>query len=119
MGKPCREPGCSAIVASGAWCELHRRPDEARRWERYGPAWRRRARAYLRRHPVCEWPTRMGERGVTVNDMRCREPAAECDHIWPVKAATGRETDAELQALCSHHHSYKTQVFDRGITRRE
>ncbi len=48
----------------------------------------------------------------------CMEAATDCDHIWPTKRPTGRERDDELQALCRHHHSVKTQVYDRGVARR-
>lgn len=57
-------------------------------------------------------------RGTAIDAPRCREPATECDHIWPVKAATGRERDDEVQGLCKAHHSHKTQVYDRGEARR-
>lgn len=56
--KPCSEPGCPALTASGGYCAAHRN----RRWRQhqdktaargYGAAHRRWGKAVLKRDPLC------------------------------------------------------------------
>ena len=55
---------------------------------------------------MCEWPL----------DGGCKDPSEETDHIVP-REAGGSDDEENLQALCSHHHSFKTWHYDGGCGR--
>lgn len=64
----------------------------------YGRRWRRLRRAFLAVHPLCEeCLSRFGR----------DEPATEVHHIVP-RAEGGKDTEANLQALCKSCHSRTT-----------
>jgi len=106
--RTCATPGCPNLVrGSDRYCPLHeppveRKPDERPSASRrgYDAAWRRIRKAFLRAHPMCEWPG-------------CDEPATEPDHILPRKAGGTDDWD-NLRAFCHVHHSRKTARYDGG-----
>ena len=109
--KPCRQPGCPALVHS-AYCETHRRElrrDESRRrpsttTQGYGAAWRKIRDAVLRDEPLCRACRRSG-RTVLATDV---------DHIVPRRAG-GSDKRSNLQPLCGTCHSAKTAREDGGF----
>jgi 5-methylcytosine-specific restriction protein A len=114
--KPCRYPGCPALVRDGSgYCPAHkvergRAYDERRgsSHERgYGAAWQRYSRTFLQMHPVCCTPG-------------CNQPSEHTDHI---KAVSGPNDplfwlEANHQPLCHSCHSRKTATVDRVSPRR-
>ena len=85
-------------------CEAHRidpRPPSQERG--YDHRWRRIAKRYLRRHPVCE-------------EDGCNAPATCVDHI-DGRGPRGDNSDANLRALCHSCHSRKTVRHDGGFGR--
>ena len=74
----------------------------------YGVAWRRLAKWFLQRNPLCNDPF-----GRHVSDGRT--VAAEVvDHIVPRRRG-GTDDESNLQALCSRCHSTKTAKYDGGF----
>jgi 5-methylcytosine-specific restriction protein A len=113
--KPCRHPGCPALVEAGGYCPAHVRErgrayDERRGTssERgYDERWRRYSRGFLAMHPIC-------------STLECNQPSAHTDHI---KAVSGPDDplfwDAtNHQPLCHSCHSRKTATIDRVSPRR-
>ena len=111
--RPCRHPGCAALVESG-WCEQHKRPSPGKfadpergsRHERgYGSAWdRRRVRILERDRGLCQECLRQGR----VTPVGATKFSAFVDHIKP-KAEGGTDDDNNLQTLCRTCHQVKTQ----------
>ncbi len=105
--KPCRHPGCAALVASGGYCEAHKRvapgsfADRARgsRHERgYGSQWDRlRASVMARDAGLC----------VPCRVMGRASPARAVDHVVP-KSQGGTDELDNLQAICIDCHREKT-----------
>lgn len=105
--RPCRHPGCSALVRDG-YCPAHKpkdreqRSDEAQAWR-----WMYRTRewmddlrpAQLLREPFCRECARRG----------IRTPATDVDHVVDHKGDWAKFTDrSNLQSLCHSCHSRKT-----------
>jgi 5-methylcytosine-specific restriction protein A len=113
--KPCRHPGCPALVYDGErFCEEHRKQrqkeHDARRGSAasrgYGHRWRKLRKMFLRSHPLCADPFGVhAERGELV-------AATEVDHIVS-RARGGTDAWDNLQALCKPCHSRKTAQEDR------
>lgn len=107
--KPCRHPGCAALVPSGQkYCERHKsmHPEEARpsAGRGYGSAWQRARKQYLEAHPLCVECMREG-RYVKATDV---------DHIVPHRGDQKLFWDrSNWQALCHRHHSMKTRREDQ------
>ena len=118
IGKPCANPGCSAIVTKGSRCEEHRhkvasdeyRDDRRRRGtsaERgYGARWQHYRKDYLARNPLC----------VACLTRNRITPATQIDHIRP------RAIWPELfwqsfnhQAICTRCHERKTAAERDGL----
>lgn len=107
--RPCRHPGCCALVPGG-YCEAHkprdrdRRGEEARswRWMYQTDAWRLDLRpGQLLREPLCR---ACAQRGL-------RTPATDVDHIRDHKGDWALFTDrGNLQSLCHSCHSRKTMA---------
>lgn len=105
----CRRPGCPSPATSKGYCAAHasaarptvERPSAAA--QGYGAKWRKLRGAYLKAHPMCEWPG-------------CIELARDVDHII-AKAQGGADEWGNLQALCHAHHSRKTATRDGGFGR--
>lgn len=101
--KPCRHPGCAALVERGRYCPAHipprapdSRPSAARRG--YNKPWRHLRRAILAASPLC---------------VACKAaPATEVDHILPLRRG-GTNDLTNLQTLCKSCHSRKTAFYDR------
>ena len=106
--RPCRWPGCPALVSEPRerFCERHRaehkreadrrtderRPSAARRG--YDRDWRRLRRMILAERPLCVMC--LAEGRVT--------PATDVDHIVPL-AEGGTNDPANLRPLCRMHHA--------------
>lgn len=111
--RPCRHPGCSALVRGSAYCATHQRAaagsfaDRARgtRQQRgYGSGWDARRKRILERDcGLCQQCLREG-RLTAVGD---KPYSAWCDHIVP-KAEGGSDADENLQTLCRACHQAKT-----------
>ena len=109
--RPCRRPGCSALVTSeSGYCEKHQRLDRKRQDDRrgsaqergYDSAWRRRRVWYLRRHPLCE---RCAAKGQVVIAILVHHR----DHNPHNNAAEN------LESLCvaCHEEEHKPERFGR------
>jgi hypothetical protein len=87
----CTEHGCPVLVERSGRC-----PDCARKRSVARPRndfyasdyWRKRSRAYRRRHPVCEEPG-------------CESPSQEVHHI---DGDTGNNADSNTRAVCKSCH---------------
>jgi 5-methylcytosine-specific restriction protein A len=112
--RPCRYPGCPAIVPGGGLCGEHKR--EQRRREDadrlsatqrgYGTEWRRRTARFRRQNPLC------------VNYARCGNRTTTVDHIVPARKREDLFWDeSNWQAMCGPCHSRKTAVEDGGYGR--
>lgn len=115
--RPCRAPGCPALVSGRlkkGYCEAHselrsnwaKRDDKAGSTTQrgYGHDWRKlRARILRRDRHLCQQCLREG---------RVTE-ATDVDHIVS-KAAGGTDAEANLQSLCRDHHLAKTAREGRG-----
>ncbi len=105
--RPCRKPGCPALIEGGGWCGKHKpkdRPSAAKRG--YGSKWRTYRESYLRRYRWC----------VACKADGHRTPATVVDHIVP------HQGDMVLfwkksnhQALCKPCHDRKTAMSDGGF----
>ncbi len=104
--RPCRQPGCPALVEYGA-CDQHRqrrpdnRPSASKRG--YGHKWRQLRAKVLRLEPNCR-VCRMEGRLV---------PAQEVDHVVPL-AHGGTNELANLAPICGQHHRSKTARQSSG-----
>lgn len=106
--RPCRHPGCPALVPrGGGLCPdhrsgAHRRYDSDRlsaHRRGYTRQWSRERARQLDREPLCRACRRQGR--VTA--------ASEVDHIVPARIAPSRFLDpANLQSLCRACHAAKT-----------
>lgn len=111
--KPCRHPGCGALVSEGAYCAKHKRATPgtfadksrgSRHARGYGSGWdKTRLRIFERDNGLCQECLRSG-RLTPVGD---KPYSAFCDHVIP-KAEGGTDDDANLQTLCRSCHSAKT-----------
>lgn len=90
---------CRPCLRAARRDQDRRRPPSSRRG--YGGVWRKVRRAYLDEHPTCEEPG-------------CRQPAADVDHVVPLRRG-GTNEDENLRALCRRHHSRKTAREDGGF----
>lgn len=109
--KPCRHPGCGALVRDGSgYCAAHQSDralgkfaDQRRgsRHERgYGAEWEKtRKRILSRDKGLCQ---------VCLGNGRYR-PARAVDHKTP-KFEGGTDADENLQAICADCHATKTQA---------
>jgi 5-methylcytosine-specific restriction protein A len=115
--RPCRQPGCSALVERG-YCDRHQRPAhvqyDARRGSAaargYGRTWQRLRRMILARDPVC----RCTLEGCTHAPGRCLRWSEHVDHIVP-KARGGDDAEDNMQGLCAGCNSRKTVLEDGGF----
>lgn len=115
--RPCSHPSCPELVERGR-CDAHQaahlaaQREETRAYDvrRGSPAargydsrWRRYAKRYLRKHPVCA--------------CGCRQPSEEVDHITPVNGPDDPHfwDPANHQALSKACHSRKTARENRGF----
>ena len=114
--KPCKQPGCAAVVDNG-YCPAHAHVQAQRRrqYDRdrgnscergYDAQWRKLRTLHLNAHPLC---------------VHCRAKgiitaATEVDHITPHRGDFALRIDpANLQSLCKPCHSRKTATEDRGL----
>ena len=121
--RPCRHPGCRALVRGGGYCPSHKRPDagsfadssRGSRHERgYGAGWdATRKRILARDCGLCQECLRQGR----VKAVGDKPYSAWCDHIIP-KAEGGTDADDNLQTLCRSCHKAKTDAEKaRGVSR--
>lgn len=112
--KPCRHPGCSALVRDGSGrCPAHKRvapgsfadPARGSRHERgYGNAWDRKRKTILVRDGyLCQAHKRQG----ILKAVGDKPYSAYVDHIRP-KAEGGTDDDDNLETLCRSCHTAKT-----------
>lgn len=107
--RPCRHPGCAALVRDGSgYCQAHQGDRKANRFadaqrgsassRGYGAAWRRLRDAVMQRDGgLCQTCREQGR--VTV--------AVQVDHIVP-KTDDGTDDESNLQAICADCHKSKT-----------
>lgn len=102
---PCRVPGCTALVQSGAYCTTHQRierDDRPTAHQRgYGAQWQKIRMDHLRKEPLCRDPYHLHPEQLI--------PATDVDHIVPLSAG-GSNRDDNLQSLCHSCHSHKTNM---------
>lgn len=104
--RPCRVPGCRALLRGGGYCskhadrapkrlaDLHRGSAASRGYDR---KWRYIRAQFLHLHPFCVECERDGQ-VVAANEV---------DHIVAL-AGGGTHEHANLRALCKPHHSART-----------
>ena len=104
--RPCNYPGCPELTHEG-YCKKHK-PQAVREYNRYArsedskkfynsTAWRRLAKAQLKREPLCSECMR--------NGRVC--PAEIADHIKPIADGGARLDFDNLQSLCRACHNKK------------
>lgn len=111
--RPCRHPGCRALVSGSAYCDQHAKPrfgtfGDASRGNRhargYGTNWEKLRLVILRRdNGICQQCLRDG-RLTAVGD---KPYSAFVDHIVP-KVDGGTDDEGNLQTLCRKCHTAKT-----------
>jgi 5-methylcytosine-specific restriction protein A len=108
--RPCTQPGCPTLVATG-YCDQHtkerRRASDAKRpsasQRGYDAKWRRTRADYLRTHPICEDPE------------GCIAPATDVHHLDGLGPNGPRGHDHQnLESRCHSHHSQETAREQRG-----
>lgn len=116
--RPCRHPGCTALVRDGSgYCLEHQAdrkrgtfadPERGTRQQRgYGSEWvRARVRILSRDSGLCQVCLKRGQ--VT--------RATQVDHTIP-KAEGGTDADENLQAICKSCHQAKTADESRRARR--
>lgn len=104
--KVCSTAGCPTLVPSGR-CDTCKRPSAAKRG--YDHRWRKRARAYLARHPFC-----------VVKERGCTHLATVADH-YPTsrrdlvtQGVRDPDADHRLRPSCHHCHSVETARHQPG-----
>jgi 5-methylcytosine-specific restriction protein A len=120
--RPCNQPGCGALVASGRWCAAHQRKaprsvyDQTTRKDvpalamaaqiRNGATWQRFRAWFRAKHPLCcdplwehrEWP----------------KPMAHVHHIEPLSARPDLAyTESNCAPLCTRCHA-KIEGMERN-----
>lgn len=122
--RPCTYPGCGRLVTGkGGRCDEHRRQVERERsaFRRASgeftiafynsQQWRRFRAGWLREFPLCG----MRALGPSAEHSRCHElglatPAAQVDHIEPVREGGNLFDRENLQSLCESCHSRKSMT---------
>ena len=125
MKKPCRYPGCSALVATG-YCEAHasKAPnrhaayDERRKRDpilarnaafRNSQEWAGLRKWKIARDPLCQDPHGVHAR------QRDTESAVDVDHIEGLSEAWDKRSDpTNLMSVCRRCHSIKEQAHRRA-----
>jgi 5-methylcytosine-specific restriction protein A len=104
--RPCRQPGCRALVTSG-YCPEHQQEAQVRRNERpresstqrgYDYRWQKLRESFLSRHPLCEDCL---ERDIVT-------PATLPHHMQPIEQRPDLRLDeSNLRALCRDCHEIR------------
>lgn len=109
--RPCRQPGCPELVASG-YCDKHkpskelekRRGSAAERG--YDARWSQESKRYLQQHPLCEPCLKKGN----------VHAAQVVDHIIPHRGDMKLFWDkSNWQAMSKRCHDKKTASEDGGF----
>lgn len=118
--RPCKKPGCTALIREGAYCEKHGglTPRRDYRAENRGRVrcgwydtkrWKRMSKDQLRKQPLCE---------ECLEHNQVRE-AKHADHEVPHKGDAKLFFDTNnLRSLCPSCHSRKTAKEDGGFGNR-
>lgn len=110
--KPCRHPGCQALVRGAAYCDQHRKAVEKQYDERrgsssqrgYNSRWQKARETFLRRHPLCKMCEAEGR----------LTPATIVDHIIPHRGDQALFWDTgNWQPLCKPHHDKVKQAEEK------
>ena len=104
--RPCRKPGCPALVPRG-YCKAHQQAYERARGSSsdrgYGKKWQQARAGFLRAHPIC---------------VDCPDPATEVDHQVPHHGDMKLFWDkSNWRQRCKPCHSRKTVATDGGFGR--
>ena len=110
--KPCRHPGCAALVKSTeTYCDKHKplHPEVTRSASKrgYGSRWQKASKAFLREHPLCAECLKRGR----------YTQATVVDHIIPHRGDSRLFWDSgNWQSLCKPCHDRKTGSEDSRPT---
>lgn len=132
--RPCREPGCPALVVGGGYCDAHRPVEQQREQERdrnrasaakrgYSSRWRKARATFLARSPLCA-ACSTDERPVAASDVdhkippRLREALDSGDAEAIARAQALFWDTSNWQGLCGPCHSAKTAREDGGFGNR-
>lgn len=114
--KPCRHPGCRALVRDAAYCEQHRKEVRKEQDSRRGSStergynyrWQKARQTFLGRNPLCSICQTAGR--IT--------PASIVDHIVPHRGDQSLFWDtANWQSLCKPCHDSIKQAEERQMGR--
>lgn len=110
--RPCRHPGCKALVRGAAYCDQHRKEvqklHDSRRGSSsqrgYNSRWQKARETFLRRRPLCKM----------CEDEGRLTPATLVDHIVPHRGDTALFWDTDnWQPLCKPHHDKVKQAEEK------
>ena len=129
--RPCKQPGCRQLTASGAYCSAHakqhRQQADARRGsstERgYGYKWQQASKKFLRAHPLCqcedcqEGKVRLRPASVVDHKIphRLKDALNSGDKIRIGKAQKLFWDQGNWQAMNKQCHDKKTASKDGGF----
>lgn len=110
--RPCRHPGCKALVRGVAYCDAHHKEVQKQYDDRrgssaargYNSRWQKARHTFLSRHPLC---CMCSAEGRVV-------PATVVDHKIPHRGDQQLFWDtSNWQPLCKRHHDSTKQAEER------
>lgn len=132
--RPCKAPGCPALVSSGSMCEAHakvrrKQADDHRgnaTQRGYGYRWQQTSKGFLRSHPLCQCSEcQEGKLKVTASEVvdhivphRVDEAIKSGNADWIKRAWELFWNRDNWQAMSKPCHDRKTATEDGGFTGR-